>query len=97
LQVKVYDLNSGKLLSTLYNHTWTITCINLADSPENLMVTGCGDRRYIYLYYYIIFICKTRIGVRSSNPCTISTSRHLYLRSMSFSQIDFQWRHWRMR
>lgn len=44
-RVKVYDLNSGKLLSTLYNHTWTITCINLADSPENLMVTGCGDRR----------------------------------------------------
>ncbi|XP_052073277.1 F-box/WD repeat-containing protein 8-like [Mytilus californianus] len=44
-RVKVYDANSGKLVSTLYNHTWTVTCVNIADSPDNLLTTGSGDRR----------------------------------------------------
>ncbi|XP_041350177.1 F-box/WD repeat-containing protein 8-like [Gigantopelta aegis] len=44
-RVKLYDLATKQLLSTLQGHTWIITCINLADSPPSCLITGNGDRR----------------------------------------------------
>ncbi|XP_052214862.1 F-box/WD repeat-containing protein 8-like isoform X3 [Dreissena polymorpha] len=44
LQVKLYDLSSGKLLHSLGGHSWLITCMNMFESPHHELVTGSADR-----------------------------------------------------
>lgn len=44
-RIKLYDLKTGQLTSTLHGHTWVVTCMNMVDSPLNELVTGSGDRK----------------------------------------------------
>ncbi|KAJ8312956.1 hypothetical protein KUTeg_010329 [Tegillarca granosa] len=43
--IKIYDVSSNKLKSTLLGSTWIVTCMNTHDSPTNMVVTGSGDRK----------------------------------------------------
>ncbi|KAL5016121.1 hypothetical protein ScPMuIL_005710 [Solemya velum] len=44
-KVNIYDLNTAKHLMVLHGHTWIVSCMNLAESPPNYLVTGSGDRK----------------------------------------------------
>ncbi|XP_070572630.1 F-box/WD repeat-containing protein 8-like isoform X2 [Ptychodera flava] len=43
--VKILDLEMGKVLHTLHGHNWGVSSLNLADSPPNMIVTGCRDKK----------------------------------------------------
>lgn len=44
-QILVYSLEAERCLSKLGNALGDFTCVNLRDSPPNLMVSGNMDRR----------------------------------------------------
>lgn len=46
-QILVYSLEAERCLSKLGNALGDFTCVNLRDSPPNLMVSGNMDRRYV--------------------------------------------------
>ncbi|KAL3857333.1 hypothetical protein ACJMK2_012011 [Sinanodonta woodiana] len=76
LGVKLYDLISDKLVTSLYGHTWKLTCINLEHSPPNMLVTGSTDRK-IRIY-----------DMRQEHP-VITLSGHSYI--VSSVQMD-EWK-----
>ena len=51
IQVQIYDLQTGKILQSLQPHSagegpsTTTSCLNLADSPANEMVTASADTK----------------------------------------------------
>lgn len=46
-QILVYSLEAGRRLLKLGNVLRDFTCVNLSDSPPNLMVSGNMDGRYV--------------------------------------------------
>lgn len=44
-QILVYSLEAERCLSKLGNALGDFTCVNIRDSPPNLMVSGNMDRR----------------------------------------------------
>ncbi|KAK3603234.1 hypothetical protein CHS0354_007564 [Potamilus streckersoni] len=76
LGVKLYDLNSERLVTSLYGHTWKLTCINLEHSPPNMLVTGSTDRK-IRIY-----------DMRQEHP-VVNLSGHSYI--VSSVQMD-EWK-----
>ncbi|XP_077995281.1 F-box/WD repeat-containing protein 8-like isoform X2 [Glandiceps talaboti] len=43
--VKILDLEKGGILNSLRGHSWGVSCLNLAESPTNMIVTGCKDKK----------------------------------------------------
>lgn len=46
-QIMLYSLEAERCLAKLGNSLGHFTCVNLRDSPPNLMVSGNMDRRYV--------------------------------------------------
>ncbi|KAG8456165.1 hypothetical protein GDO86_002093 [Hymenochirus boettgeri] len=44
-KIHLYNLQTGHCVTTMGNSTGDFTCVNLKDSPPNLIVTGNRDRR----------------------------------------------------
>lgn len=70
--IKIYDVSSNKLKSTLLGSTWIVTCMNTHDSPTNMVVTGSGDRK-IRVY-----------DIRTNNPVVTYAGLH----SLTSVQMD---------